>query len=320
MTQAVIESRSGTSSTSPAAAGRLPDFVIIGGMKCGSTTLFEYLCRHPDVFMCTPKEPGYFSRDHVMARGEAWYRSLFAGAKKNQIVGEASTCYTRWPHFGDVASRLHAAIPDARLVYIMRHPVERAYSHYAHVFQEHHLLGKPFDLTFEQTLESSNECIDSSMYLMQIEQYLRFFPREKMHFVTLDDLTDDPSQVLNGLQSFLELTPKDLLADGPLVANKGDGTKFARVRLMQKLKKLRQAPGVKQMLDVVPSRFRLDARSFLIDTIAQGFVGKRMASKHKSKQHAMKPETRPKLLDIFKQPTRDLENFLGRKLPEKWFK
>src|SRR5690242_14831106 len=102
MSQSVVASPS-ASAVAPTPVGRLPDFVVIGGMKCGSTTLFEYLCRHPDVFMCTPKEPGYFSREKVMARGEAWYRSLFADAKPTQLCGEASTCYTRWPHFGDVA-------------------------------------------------------------------------------------------------------------------------------------------------------------------------------------------------------------------------
>src|SRR4029078_6392913 len=110
----------------------------------------------------------------------------------------------------------------------------------------------PFDFTFEQALEANTEYVDASMYLMQIEQYLRFFPRDRFLLLTLDDFNKDTVGTLNQLQRFLGLPEKDLLADGPILANKGDGILVARRRLRERLQALRRAPGVKQVLDVVP--------------------------------------------------------------------
>ena len=70
-----------------------------------------------------------------MKADESWYRSLFEEAA-DQLREEASACYTRWPHFGDVASRMASLIPEARLIFIMHHPVDRAYSHFSHLMQE----------------------------------------------------------------------------------------------------------------------------------------------------------------------------------------
>ena len=117
-------------------SGRLPDFMLIGAMKSGTTTLHAYLSRHPGLFLCTPKEPGFFSRDERYARGLDWYRELFTDAQPEQLCGEASTCYSRWPHFENAAPRIAADVPGAKLLYITRDPVERAYSHYRHLMEE----------------------------------------------------------------------------------------------------------------------------------------------------------------------------------------
>ena len=106
-------------------AGPLPGFVILGAMKCGTTTLYDYLRRHDGVFLSTPKEPCFFADDRWYGHGEAFYRSLFAGARPDQLCGEASTPYTRREHGLAVPGRMPAMIPDAKLIYVVRHPVDR---------------------------------------------------------------------------------------------------------------------------------------------------------------------------------------------------
>jgi hypothetical protein len=111
--------------------GRYPDFFIIGAARAGTTTLATELSHHPKVFVCDPKEPFFFSHESVRARGcESWYQGLFARRRPDQICREASTSYSCWPECGDVAGRIALAMSGARLIYLIRHPVERAYSHY----------------------------------------------------------------------------------------------------------------------------------------------------------------------------------------------
>ena len=133
-------------------SGRNPDFLVIGAMKAGSTTLHTYLSRHPDLYLHERKEPGFFSREERYARGIEWYRALFADARPDQLCAESSTCYTRWPHFADVAPRIRQHVPEVRFVYIMRDPVARAYSHYAHMMGERRSEGLPV-LSFGEALE-----------------------------------------------------------------------------------------------------------------------------------------------------------------------
>jgi CRISPR-associated endonuclease Cas1 subtype I-B len=94
------------------------------------------------------------STDEVYQRGETWYRSLFRHAGTDQLCGESSTCYSRWPHFGDVAGRIARDLPNVKLIYIMRHPVDRAYSHYAHNMQW------GVTMSFEEALEAFEDSID----------------------------------------------------------------------------------------------------------------------------------------------------------------
>ena len=132
--------------------------------------------------MCTPKEPHFFSHPDVYSRGLSWYKNLFADAKSDQICGEASTTYSRWPQFADVAYRLAQVVPKAKLIYIIRNPVDRSYSHYGH----HMRAG--VTMTFEEALKRDKVYVNVSLYMMQIQQWLRFFKQEDFYFLLLDDL------------------------------------------------------------------------------------------------------------------------------------
>src|SRR6185295_6140807 len=114
-----------------------PDFVVIGAMKCGTSTLHVQLAAQPGFFMSEPKEPNFFSDDAEFARGEGWYRGLFAGAGEGDLRGESSTHYTKLPTHPRTVERLASELGrDLRFVYVVRHPVDRLVSHYVHAWTE----------------------------------------------------------------------------------------------------------------------------------------------------------------------------------------
>src|SRR5690606_18597197 len=117
---------------------RLPDFLIIGAQKAGTTTLFRDLETHPQIAFSYHKEPHSLCYDQVLTpRGQRRYSDYFVHIKPGQICGEASTGYTRFPQFQGVAERaLRVLGPDLRLIYIVRNPVDRVVSHHHHSVSE----------------------------------------------------------------------------------------------------------------------------------------------------------------------------------------
>jgi hypothetical protein len=109
-----------------------PDFLIIGAMKCGTTTLAAQLAEQAGIFITSPKEPNFFSDDDIFANGLAWYEALFEGAAHGDIKGEASTHYTKLPTYPRTVERVRSVLKAPRLVYIIRNPLERAVSHFIH--------------------------------------------------------------------------------------------------------------------------------------------------------------------------------------------
>ncbi|MDO5706469.1 MAG: sulfotransferase domain-containing protein, partial [Paracoccus sp. (in: a-proteobacteria)] len=110
----------------------MPDFLIIGAMKCGTSTLAAQLGAQTGIFVTTPKEPNFFSDDAEWARGIDWYRALFDGAAPGDLKGEASTHYTKLPNHPHTLERLRPHVPAPRLIYLIRNPLDRLVSHYIH--------------------------------------------------------------------------------------------------------------------------------------------------------------------------------------------
>ena len=307
--------------TSPVkAVGHLPDFVIIGAMKAGTTSLYEYLSRHTEVCFATNKEPMYFSRDEVYGRGEEWYRNLFSSAHPAQLRGEASTCYSRAPHFPNVPLRMAQLIPQAKLIYLLRHPVERAYSHYRWDMQHLHLHGKYDAVTFEQALASTTEYVDTSSYIRQIQLFLKHFDRKQLLVITLDELKHDATGTLDRCQRFLGLSVRNLVAEGTVVANPSNGRRVSSFRLRKKVARLRRTPGLREVVNLLPIQFRRRARKRLLTALEDTAFAKHIQKRHASAVSPLVADTRQRLLEQFAEPTRELEQFLDRPLPEAWFR
>ena len=298
--------------------GRMPDFLIIGAMKSGSTSLFTLLGGHPQIFLPRWKELQYFSRDYRFNLGEKWYRDHFADAGKDQLLGEASTCYTRWPHYPDAAERIAERLPNVRLIYLMRHPVERAYSHYGHIMQER-MTGKIGSiLTFEETLEEEKEIIDASLYMMQIERYLPLFGREQMLFLTLDELKSSPLDLLQRVQEFLGVNPIDLTALKEGKVNQW-GDSVIWMRMSQFFQGIKRVPGLSTVLHVLPKDVRMNLRDAVFESKKLKFLFKARLKEKKKMLSPLTTQTRKRLLRQFEEPTKRLEEYLGLKLVE-WYK
>lgn len=165
----------------------LPDFLIIGAMKSGTTTLQAQLAAQPGIFMTTPKEPNFFSDDAIYARGLDWYCGLFAEAAPGDLKGEASTHYTKLPTYPETVTRLAAALAEPRFVYVIRDPVERALSQYLHEWSRG-TVGQDVAAAFS----AHPEFVDYSRYPMQLAPYLDRFGAEALLLTSLEQLNKDP--------------------------------------------------------------------------------------------------------------------------------
>lgn len=178
----------------------LPDFLIIGAMKCGTSTLQAQLARQPGVFMSTPKEPNFFSDDAVHARGLDWYKGLFAAAAPGDLKGEASTHYTKLPTYPQTLARMRAVLPAPRLVYMIRNPVDRAVSHYIHEWTEGRLGADA-----AQAFRDTPEIAAYGCYGRQIAPFFQAYGAGRIHLTSLEQLQADPADTFGRIAAFLGL-------------------------------------------------------------------------------------------------------------------
>ena len=198
-----------------------PDFYVVGAQKCGTTSLWSYLRKHPQVFLPKMMEPSYFVtapqppefKGHYCAGDLETYQRLYTDANGYKAVGDRSVGYL-WDR--DVAKRIHAVAPQARIIIILRDPVERAYSHY-HMSVAH----EGDSLSFWEALHRDNSewvrsnCwwkqhhmyIELGLYYEQVRRYLDTFGKDQVGFYFLDDLESDPLKVMSAICGQIGVDP-----------------------------------------------------------------------------------------------------------------
>jgi hypothetical protein len=181
-----------------AAMGRKPDFLIIGAMKSATSSLYHQLRRQPGVYMPDLKEPNFFSDDDVFSRGARWYENLFESASPDDLCGEASTHYTKLPTYPRTLARLHEALADVRLVYVMRNPVDRLVSQYVHQWSEGEI-----SCGIDEAIVRYPELVDYSRYAFQIAPYVETFGRGAVLPVFFENLKADSQVELERICRFL---------------------------------------------------------------------------------------------------------------------
>jgi hypothetical protein len=180
-----------------------PNLFIIGAMKSGTTSLHNYLGAHSDIFMCEPKEPGYFVEELTLSRGLQWYLSLFAGAKEERILGESSTHYAKLPVYKGVPDRIARFNEEARFIYVMRDPVQRVISHYWHNVRNLRWEAERRDMLTAVKRDPQYQAF--SDYAIQLEPYFRLFGRERIHVMTFESLAAEPRSTVRAVFRWLDV-------------------------------------------------------------------------------------------------------------------
>ena len=178
--------------------GRGPDFIIIGAMKCATSTLHEQLASQPGLFMSRPKEPNFFSDDDIYAKGWDWYRGLFEGADERALRGESSTHYTKLPTYPHTVARIRRHLPRVKLIYIMRDPIDRLISHYLH-----ESIRGQINVSVDQAVEQHPELTVFGLYSRQLEPYLEAFGPEGVLPVFFERLVAHPQEELERICRFI---------------------------------------------------------------------------------------------------------------------
>jgi hypothetical protein len=154
--------------------------------------------------MAHPKETRFFS--DLWSRGQEWYTGKFADARPDQILGEASQNYTSPAYAPDAAERMAELIPEARLIYIVRHPVERIRSHYRHEVQRR----RESRTLLEAVREPGNAYLGHSCYAACLQPYVDRFPRERLLVIRFEDLVRPPAPAWTRVLEFLSLADRPL--------------------------------------------------------------------------------------------------------------
>lgn len=199
----------------------LPNFIIIGAAKSGTSALYYYINQHPQVFMPEQKELRYFSSiDHPENEGPNVYKypsiktleeytQRFLPQNNELAIGEASPQYLYYPQS---ANRIYTALPDVKLIAILRNPVERAYSSYLHAVRDWHETADDFWHAIQMENERIRagwpmlfHYVNAGFYHQQLIRYFETFDREQMKVIIYDDFIEKPRQVIHDLFQFLDI-------------------------------------------------------------------------------------------------------------------
>jgi hypothetical protein len=200
----------------------LPNFLIIGAARCGTTTLYSHLQRHPDIYLPAQKrpEPHFFYKSAEYSRGIDYYeRRYFSAWQGEKGVGEASTSYLYGP---DVPRRVQSSLPGVKLICSLRNPVDRAFSSYRHTVASG-IETLPFAEAIAREDERAAAFADTAMrelapyayvgrglYYRQLMRWFSQFDRAKIKVVIFDDLITDPHSTFAGIARFLGVAPDGL--------------------------------------------------------------------------------------------------------------
>ena len=286
----------------------MPNFLIIGAMKSGTTALYYYLEQHPQIYMSPVKEPNFFcfagqegSESKSVTRIEA-YRQLFKGVSEERAIGEASHCYLYEP--GAVA-RIQQYVPEAKLVAILRNPVERAYSHFLHMVRS----GTEPLTDFAQALReeevgayqkrSYQDYIGRGRYYEQLKRYFDAFNSEQIRVYLYEDLDKAPIDTLQDTFRFLGVEDSFV----PDVSLRRNVSGYPKYKTLDEF--LRRPSPVKNALKMyLPARLRWRLSKAFDDLKTRNLVGPR----------AMEPEVRRQLVGVYREDIVKVQELIQRDL------
>jgi hypothetical protein len=275
--------------------GALPNLVVVGGLKCGTTSLHHYLNLHPEVEMSRPKELNFFVAELNWPLGPDWYASHFSG--RASVRGESSPHYTNRPRFEGVAERMRSVVADARLVYMVRDPIDRMLSHYLH-----NVGGGYDDRTLADAFaDPESAYVTRSRYFFQLEPYLEEFGPERIEIVGREELKRDRPATMRRVFAFLGVDPGFSSEQFEREWETGTAKGRGRFRLMDRAVRLPGLRAVDRNFDRLPEPLR-----WLVERVVHD-PGAGAAPKPE-----VPPPLRQQLADLFRDDVARLERVAGR--------
>jgi len=280
---------------------RWPNFFIVGAQRCGTTSLYEYLKQTPGIYMSPVKEPNFFSRiDPVYLtpspiRDKKKYLALFKKVNNEIAIGEASPTYLQDPQ---AAKLIHDTVPNARIIVMLRDPVERSFSHYL-IRKGLGMETLPFRDAIKKALNSQDEysrrVVEASFYSQQVKTYLDTFGKNLVKIIIFEEFVKDVRRVVKDVLEFLEVNaePPESIGEihNPFTVPRGPFAKF-----------------------VLRSRFVLKIGDNLVPHAMGSFLIRNVLKKKETKPE-LSQEDRIFLEEIYCNDVKKLREILGRPIP-----
>ncbi len=225
-----------------------PDIALVGAMKSATTSFAALMSQSRGICLARHKEPGFFSRDERWQKGTDWYSRQFAHRADSQLRLDASTCYTRSKKYPHAIERLYRVAPHALVVYMLRHPVQRAYSHYYHEMVRRHLRGQPM-VTMREFFTEDLEGLSASFYDEELYRILACFPKSQVSIIRFDDFIEAPVHCVNQVLEWCEVDEIPVTSDQtPQNTRQASGIRLCRKRLVEQAFGSREMQIVRAML------------------------------------------------------------------------
>ena len=285
----------------------LPNFLVIGAAKAGTTTMYFYLNQHPQIYMCPRKEPHYFSSEkRYKISTLAEYEILFQGVSDEILaIGEVSTSYLTHPH---AAERIKRHLPNTKLIAILRNPANRAYSHYLmNMKVRKHKLNSPgyseqeLNDDFAKILSSKeNVIIQAGLYYRNLERYLKFFERNQIKIYLFENFVSNPDTVMRNVFEFIGVDTAFNIDKSIGNANKGG---FIKNKLQEDLINNFKKNYKKNISPIIPTMWEYK--------IKEKYVDVRKRNRYKPQ---LPLEIRQQLIEVYREDILKLQGLLQKNL------
>lgn len=286
---------------------RLPDVYVVGAQKCGTTSLFDWIAQHPNVYgNRAAKDIPFFAMDSVYSKGVQHLANFSLTAPDDSLVlgGEVSAMFLR-----SAVVRLHATIPNAKLIVAIRNPVDRAYSAWHFAVER----GVE-DRTFEQSIEDEirgipyevnvvnlayKDYLARGKYADQLEYIFQYFPREQVHVIIFEEMRNDPATVVSDVCDFLRI--KEFIPEFNVKNVTQGGARFKWIQRLLYIPRSETDLFARIVRVLMPYKVRFVVRNIL----------ERVNRVPRKKIYGMSSELRQRITDYFVADMQRLPTLLG---------
>ncbi len=276
----------------------MPNLIIIGGLKCGTTSIHHYLGLHPEIQMSKPKELNFFVKELNWDLGIPWYEGRFDD--RSPVRGESSPHYTNLPRYDGVAARIADNVPEARLIYMVRDPISRILSHWRHATGA----GYENRAMADALGRDDQTYVTRSLYWMQLQPYLERFPREQICVIAQEELQGDRDATMRRAFEFAGVDPDFSSEQFEREWEKSTAKEGDKYQFMERLIKLPGFRSFDRNFDRLPERMRWLVEKVVHDPEAPS-----------APKPELPPEIESRLMGVFAEDSRRIGEFAGREFP-----